>query len=155
MAAVWRHPPTTSRLLLAWRILLLVSPPAVIVAAGVHTVPDPPESVADSASAAMAGAWSLVLILGGALTIVGMFRRRMRPQLAGRALMAGGAGFYALHLLSLPDADGATAAGFVGAYALSTVGELYRQIDLARWQRADRDRSRRHHPAGRGRPGGQ
>jgi hypothetical protein len=150
--AMWRHPPTTSRTLLAWRIVLLITPPLLVTAVGLLTVPFPPASVADGGTGRLLiAAWSAVLILGGVLTVVGMCRRRMRPQLAGRGLMAGGAGFYALHLLSLSDGNGLAAAGFVGAYALSTVGELWRQIDLARWQRVDRARGLRHHPAGRGR----
>lgn len=151
--SMWRHPPTDSRLVLAWRIALLMGPPLLVAAVGIYTVPDPPASVADGTGQALRAAWSAVLVVGGLLTVLGMCRRSMRAQLAGRGLMAGGAGFYVLHLLSLPDANGLAAAGFVAALALSTVGEAARQLDLARWQRADRDRSRRHHPAYRGRGG--
>lgn len=143
----WREPPTSSRLVLAARIGLLLAPPALVVAAGVAAALHPPPSVADVPLTRYA--WSLALLLGGVLVLVAMVTRRPRSQLAGRALIAGGAGFYAVHLATLP--AGLPAAGLIGAMALGVLGELYRQLDLVRWRRADRDRSRRRHPAAAGR----
>lgn len=150
---MWRHPPTDSRLVLAWRLALLLAPPLLAVAVGVAVACRPPPSVADDAGVGLRWAWAAALVVGGLLTIWGMCARTLRPQLTGRGLTAGAAGFYAIHLTSLPDGRGLAAAGLVCSLALQTLGELYRQIDLARWQRADRDRSRRHHPAFRGRCG--
>ena len=146
---MWRDPPTTNRLVLAFRIVLHAAPPAVLVAVGVYVIAHPPPSVAASANGVLRLAWAAALILGGLLTLCGMARRRIRPQLAGRGLTAAAAAFYAVHLLTVP--SGLAAAGLVGALALADLGELYRSVDLARWSRADRDRSRRRHPAGRGR----
>lgn len=142
---MWRQPPTTSRLVLAWRIALLAAPAALTMAAGLVTILRPPPSVADEASPLLRWAWSAALIVGGLSVLVGMCRRRMRPQLAGQALASAAVGTYALYLLGVP--NGLVAAALLAASSLGALGEVYRHVDLARWARVDRDRSRRRHPA--------
>lgn len=144
---MWRTPPPSNRLTLILRIALHLGPALLTIAVGVRTLTAPPASVVDGTELGLRWAWSAILIAGGLSITYGMSRRRIRPQLTGLGLSAGGAGFYSLHLLSLPDGTGQPAAGLIGALALSCLSELYRQLDMARWQRANRDRSRRRHPS--------
>lgn len=144
----WRQPPTTSRLVLAWRILLLASPPALLVLVGLVTALDPPPSV-EGGSALLLLSWSLVMTLGGLLVLVALFTRHRRSTVAGHALIAAGAGFYALALLWVP--HGYAAAGLIGASALGALGEVARNADVARWRRGERAKARRRHPAAAGR----
>ena len=140
----WRHPPTTSRLVLAGRIALLAAPPALMLAVGLATAVCPPPSVAGSAQLLLL-AWSLAMVCGGVLVLVALFTRWRRSTVAGHALIAAGAGFYALALLWVP--NGLPAAGLIGASALGALGEVVRHVDVARWQRGERVKARRRHPA--------
>jgi hypothetical protein len=140
---------TGRQLVVGARILLAVSAPLLVVAVGVVSVVHAPPSVEESFEPWVRCSWSAALIIGGLLSLSSLYTGSTRSRASSMALVAGGAGFYALTLLG-SGWDALAASGLLGAFALATLAHLLTLTDIAAVRR---DAARRRHPAGRGGPG--
>jgi hypothetical protein len=125
----------------AVRALLATVPALLVVAVGLHSAFAPPPTVEAVDDVAVRWLWAASLILGGALTVP--LVRSNRTRSAGMALVAGGAGFYALQLLGRGSQSWA-AAGLLGAFALGTLRHLLQLSDAVAVRR---DAAHRRHPS--------